>query len=279
MKKFMIALYSGLAVTVWLVFLPPTEEAKAPAVTLSEEIDHAPMTQQRAHQATTSSRPSQATAPAGGQAEPVAGLDTLPTADASDPAPELTAQKDAAYREVKVTPQSASGRFQITRPHMAANEEPTRTRPATAAKRPDAQAHVAGFNFQTITTVTSVDTAPESAPTASTTTAPRKSDQLVSDRPQADAESTATEAANTDAVTDTGATTRAGTTTSTTPVSDRSIAAGDDNTFLPQADTTRTPAGTDTNKPGFQCPTSCYMKCTAYEINMLTKQGCPVPTQ
>jgi len=31
MKKLMIALYAGLAVTVWLVFLPPVEETKAPA--------------------------------------------------------------------------------------------------------------------------------------------------------------------------------------------------------------------------------------------------------
>lgn len=277
MKKLMIALYAGLAVTVWLLFLPSAEEAKAPTVTLSDRVERAPTTPQKTPQIATANRPNQAASPTDGQAEPMAGSDILPTADASDLTQEPAVRRDVAYREVNVIPQSISGQFQVVRPHMETNDEPTRTRTATSATKRDTQAHVASYNFQAAATFTGADAAPELTPTTSATAVSSKNDRLNSDRLQSDTESTATETAA--ANTDTGTRTDPGTTTSTTPVSDNTTATGDDNAFLPQADANRMPAGTDTHKPAFQCPTSCYIECTAYEINMLIKQGCPIPNQ
>jgi len=145
---------------------------------------------------------------------------------------------------------------------------PGRSSPSAAQ---DNQAHVAGFSFLPTATEITLKTSPGDTQATITETSAGDT-QTIDDHQQETNGTTSSEITTT---TDSGTTGD----TQTIPATDNTTAANEDNAFLPQGDIGRTPTGLEPASPSFECPTSCYLECTAYEINMLIKQGCPVPQQ
>ena len=284
MKRLMIAFYAGLAITVWLVFLPPAEDVPETSASIASRaaVRALPTSPTDGSNTTAGQRETRPVAnpvetPRGHERYTVrperlartSGLPTVRSAMVRSGRVTSTADEDRETGVAGFTDQAQIPPFPS---QTGGKDKAFRTRQPSASAEQDAQAGVVGFAYLPAATPSSTGTAPEASPAASTAVTETVSTTGAQSLDNTQ-DTAGTGATGTTATTDAGVANDTG----ATPVTDNTTATGNGDTFLPKADSRTDRPGNHT--PTFQCPTSCYIECTPYEINMLITQGCPVPQQ
>lgn len=245
MKKLAIALYSGLALTVWLIFLPPTGEFRTP-------YQDSPK-QAHSHFSETANAPQEtpiftSKLEASGKIrnrmpDQAVNIPDLPTpSKPAEQALNSDVKNDENDREIL---ERTSFSVELAHTQKVAQQPPSldsekHETPLSSANT-NRTSNITGFAYQASAMNSNIVSAAETsvAPLASNTAG------------QADTVMTNTKNTGT---------------------------SNDENPYLPQVDTSTIPRQLEPKKPEFVCPKHCYLQCTAYEINMLAQQGCPIPT-
>ncbi|MBI1195480.1 MAG: hypothetical protein GC138_06520 [Gammaproteobacteria bacterium] len=255
LKKFVIALYAGLAITIWLIFLPPAEETEDNP--LQPPQAHAPSATSEATDTHQSIRIAESAKTEETRLEAPVNPGSVQMNESNEMVTETHAENENPDSKAR------SGTLSVNRTHAIRRERDKEIvslkKDSTVSPESITSERVTEFAFLPTATYTTTASIQEiSNSSTDITTLARGSEQVPT---QARQETTR------DAGVDTSAATIDSRTT------------GDENAFLPQGDVSPDPSQYEQSTPAFSCPTSCYLKCTAYEINMLIKQGCPIPTQ